>query len=243
MEENLSNTAAVVQATTPLDQLFIALSAAQGELKDPAKNKTATVPTKTGGVYSYKYSDLADMLQIIRPVFAKHGLAIVQFPLNPNRGAITVTTILGHKSGQFLSSQLTMPVGDDRPQTLGSAITYARRYAIGAMVGISPDEDEDGNVAQAAAPEKEAPPKSSWQSRPQASPTAGAMAAAAAAAAKPVTLQRPKPYNHENAADRALLVALFNAKKVPHDHLDQVGRSLNGRTLGDLDAVLIQHRL
>lgn len=144
----------VVRSSDALDELFKALSAAQAEITDPQKTKTAELVLKNGGKYSYRYADLADLLKIIRPIFAKHGLCLIQFPANPHRGAVTVVSRLGHMSGQWMESELTMPVADDRPQTLGSAITYARRYSAGGIAGLSPDEDEDGQVAQSAATPK-----------------------------------------------------------------------------------------
>lgn len=135
-----------------LAELFMALAAAQAEMSDPAKNKVAKVPMKAGGTYSYKYADLADLLKIIRPAFGKQGLALFQVPTNPFRGGVKIVTRLCHKSGQWLQFTLTMPVGDDKPQTLGSAITYGRRYAAAGIAAIAPDEDEDGQAAQDAAP-------------------------------------------------------------------------------------------
>ncbi len=144
--------APLVRSSTELGKLFEALSAAQGEMTDPAKNKTADLGR--GGRYSY--ADLADLLKIIRPVFAKHGLCLLQFPVNPRRGEVTIVTRIGHKSGQWMESDLTMLVGDGKPQTIGSSVTYGRRYSAGAVAGMSPDDDEDGKLAQDAGAKQQA---------------------------------------------------------------------------------------
>jgi hypothetical protein len=61
---------------------------------------------------------------------------------------VTVTTILAHSSGEFISEALTMTAAQNTPQGVGSTITYGRRYGLASMVGIAP-EDDDGNAASA----------------------------------------------------------------------------------------------
>lgn len=140
--------APLVRQSAELDKLFTALSAAQGEMTDPAKDKVAVIKSSKGE-YGYKYSDLSDLLKIIRPVFSKHGLALLQLPVSTQRGGVTIVTRVCHAaSGQWIESDLTMALGDDRPQTLGSAITYGKRYTAGGVAGVSPGEDDDGHAAQ-----------------------------------------------------------------------------------------------
>lgn len=132
-----------------------ALAKAQALIAQPGKNKTATVPTKAGGVYSYKYADLADCIAAYRPHFAAHGIAVIQSARTFDRG-VGVTTLLMHESGEWIESdEFVVAVGDARPQTAGSAATYARRYSGSPIIGIAPDEDDDGQVAQAAADHRE----------------------------------------------------------------------------------------
>jgi hypothetical protein len=147
----------IIRTSDQVELLFAALSAAQGEMRDPPKSKVAKVESQKRS-YSYKYADLADLLKIIRPIFAKHGLGIVQPPANPNRGCVVIVTRVFHTSGQWLETDLTMLVGDDRPQTLGSAITYGRRYAVAGVANMAPDDDEDGQAAQDAADEDQSSP-------------------------------------------------------------------------------------
>lgn len=142
-----------MKTSESINELAAALAKAQAKIKSPGKDKTAEVPTKSGGVYSYKYSDLASLLDAIREPFAENGLCLVQ-PARSEPGCVHVVTRVMHASGQWMEEELTMPVGDNRPQTMGSAITYARRYGAGALVGVASEEDDDGAKAQEAAKEQ-----------------------------------------------------------------------------------------
>lgn len=102
--------------------------------------------------FKSKYADLASVMDAIRGPLAKHGLGMVQFACEAPEGSVCVRTVLGHSSGQFISSNFTMPVRDPKnPQAVGSALTYARRYAAMAICGIAPDDD-DGNSAAKQGP-------------------------------------------------------------------------------------------
>lgn len=230
------------RSSSNLAELFTALSLAQGELSDPPKNRTAEV-----GKYNYKYSDLSDLLKIIRPVFSKHGMYLLQFATNARRGAVTVVTRICHSSGQWIESDLTIAVADDRPQTLGSAITYARRYSAAAAAGLSPEDDDDGKAAQEA-PDKTTPPekKSAWQSKREDGPAAKAGAAAAVAAAAPgiikdlEKIREPKPrlYNPRNKPDVNWLYDKLDALNVPHDKRDVISAQMDGRPGSDLGSIV-----
>jgi hypothetical protein len=115
-----------------------ALVAAIGELSNVAK--TASNP-----YFKSKYAPLDAIVDATRPILAKHGLAIQQQPLFSD-GAAGVETIIIHKSGFETSSTLLLPLKDQSPQGVGSAITYARRYALAAVLGLATEEDDDGNV-------------------------------------------------------------------------------------------------
>ncbi len=135
--------------TSPLvDKLSAALAKAQGTMRHPKKSKTAKVPLKAGGGFEYDYADLADVFDAIREPFAQTGLAVVQIPVvDLKRGAGVITRLM-HESGQWIESVLLLPFNDDKPQTIGSAITYARRYALSPMTGVASEYDDDGNAAQ-----------------------------------------------------------------------------------------------
>ena len=125
-----------------IGELAAAMVAVQAELRNPRKNQTAQIVTKTGGKYSYSYADLAATVDVCRENLSKHGLAVLQ-PTSISEGAVTVTTLLVHKSGQWISSDLRLASPDLTPQGIGSTMSYARRYGLTGMVGIA-GEDDDG---------------------------------------------------------------------------------------------------
>jgi hypothetical protein len=146
-----------VQASPTISALATALSAAQGELADAAKSSE-------NPHFRSKYADLAEVLQTLRPILSKHGLALVQTPGAFLDGRICVTTSLLHSSGEYLSDTLQLPVVKADPQGVGAAITYARRYAAAAICGIAQDDDDGetasgrGGKASAKTGTKSAPP-------------------------------------------------------------------------------------
>lgn len=135
-----------------------ALSDAQAVMKPPKKGKTAKIPGKDGRQgYDYSYADLADVIECYREPLSKHGLALTQ-PLRLQDGHMVLETKLMHSSGEWISSEFPIPTYQ-RPQEQGSALTYARRYAVTALLGIAAEDDDDGARAQAAkVREDEAPP-------------------------------------------------------------------------------------
>jgi len=127
--------------------LLAALSKAQGEFSNPERNRTVEVRTKSSGTYSFTYATFDAIIEMVRPVLTKHGLAFIQSP-ETNSGNVLVTTRLGHSSGQWLESDLAVSLGDDDgPQQIGSCITYLKRYSLCSMLGIAAEEDDDGNTA------------------------------------------------------------------------------------------------
>lgn len=106
-----------------------------------------------------KYADLTAVMEVVRPALAAKGIAILQPPtaVEDHSGMIGVTTILLHSSGQWLASELRMTPKDSSPQSVGSAITYARRYGISGLLGIT-TEDDDGNAASGAGDRKKPAP-------------------------------------------------------------------------------------
>lgn len=95
-----------------------------------------------------KFAPLRSIMASVRPALAKHGLAVVQAPSTAN-GCVTVTTRIVHDSGQWLEDALTLPLGERAtPQAVGSLITYIKRYALAAMLGVVAEEDDDGALAE-----------------------------------------------------------------------------------------------
>ena len=125
-----------------------ALVAVQAALPAIAKNNTAEVPTKNGGKYSYTYADLPDLTVQLLPLLTEHGLAFAACPTVRDDGQFVLAYQLLHVSGESIRGDYPLPL-QGGPQAQGSAITYARRYALCAVTGVAPDDD-DGQAAQAA---------------------------------------------------------------------------------------------
>jgi len=96
--------------------------------------------------YGYKYATLGNVINKTRDPLKKNGLAVTQFPI-AGHNALGVITLLIHESGQWIRARFLMPVPEltstNVTQNAGAAITYARRYALGAVLGASTDEDTD----------------------------------------------------------------------------------------------------
>ena len=128
-----------------INELAAALSKAQAEFPEIKKNKKVNA-----GKYSYNYAELATIIKLINPILSKHDLSIVQ-PLCKEG----IETILMHSSGQWIKSFHALPDPNRaKAQEFGSAITYARRYSYGAMVGVATEDDDDGRAAHNSKPVK-----------------------------------------------------------------------------------------
>jgi hypothetical protein len=121
-----------------LDKIAAALVAFQADLKPVGK--TADNP-----FFKSKYAPLPTVMEAVQPLLAQHKLAISQFVTHID-GNSALRTILLHESGQYLEDVQPMLLAKQDPQGQGSAITYARRYGVMAVLGIVADEDDDGNA-------------------------------------------------------------------------------------------------
>jgi hypothetical protein len=122
-----------------INEIAGACAKAQVELRPALKD--ATNPA-----FRSKYADLAAIVEASR-VYAKHGVAVFQDATTSDAGAAVVTR-LAHTSGQWIEfGPLTIPMAKRDAHGAGSATTYAKRYALSAALGISADEDDDGNAA------------------------------------------------------------------------------------------------
>ena len=93
--------------------------------------------------FKSKYASLSNIIEHIQIPLGESGLSIAQFPDDTG-----ITSILMHESGEYIQATYTMPVARiNDPQAVGSAITYARRYALGSILGLNIDEDDDANKA------------------------------------------------------------------------------------------------
>ena len=128
-----------------IDKLAAALAKAQGEFQ--------VVPKSGRNPHlNNVYATLDDIINTVRGPLATHGLAFTQ--LLGSNGGFTLRTILMHESGQYLESTTHISAGAgnrgvNELQALGSAITYMKRYALGAMLGVSTDGDTDGEGPKA----------------------------------------------------------------------------------------------
>lgn len=129
-----------------IDLLASALVDASAELRDVPKTRTADT-----GKYGYKFADLADALDIARPVLARHGLAVTQAAEVADGEAVVWTTLL-HRSGQFVTAAPTRLPAGPTAQSTGSAITYGRRYSLLAVLGLAAEDDDGASAGVRTAP-------------------------------------------------------------------------------------------
>jgi hypothetical protein len=139
-----------MEMSEQINELAAALSKAQASFKHVAKNKTVTIQTRERGQYSYKYGDLADSWDTARAQLTTNGLSVVQSP-SFNEGWLILHTIIMHSSGQWIRGTMQTLAKADDVKSLGSAITYLRRYAFCSMTGLVADEDDDGGSSNAGA--------------------------------------------------------------------------------------------
>lgn len=128
------------------ENLAAALAAVQMEIPAVSKGNTASVKSEKGS-YSYSYADLAEITPLILPLLGKNGLAFMASPTMQGE-AFVLHYVLAHESGQSLEGAYPLPDPvRARPQEIGSAITYARRYALCAVTGVAPGGDDDDAAA------------------------------------------------------------------------------------------------
>jgi len=126
-----------VKTSEQIAELAAALAAAQGMMENAVMNRV-------NPHFKSKYADLAAIFDAARKPLSANGLAIVQ-----TIGDGVLHTRLLHTSGQWIASEHPLPMSG-RPQEIGSALTYARRYSLSALIGIAADEDDDATGAEKA---------------------------------------------------------------------------------------------
>ena len=128
-----------------LDQLATALAVAQGSMQGAVKDRT-------NPAFKSSYADLASTWDACRVALSSNGLAVSQHPGRLEDGSVTVTTMLLHRSGQHITSVCSALPRDASPASVGSVVTYLRRYGLAAAVGVSPEDDDGQAASQPAAP-------------------------------------------------------------------------------------------
>lgn len=121
------------------ETLHTALAKAQSEF--PNVKKEAKNP-----FFKNNYASLENILEVVLPIMQKNNLYLIQSPINEGE-RVGVKTRICHIDGECIEDQFTLPLAKNDPQGAGSAITYARRYALVAMLGLNTEDDDDGNHA------------------------------------------------------------------------------------------------
>ena len=140
----------------------------QSELIDLLAKALVSAQSEFGAVpkgsvnpfFKSKYAGLPEVMSHVSPVLSKHKLAISQFITYADDGGDTLLTYLLHESGQYMAYSMKLHLPKQDAQGQGSAVTYARRYSVLAVLGVVADEDDDGNKASAtpkAAPKSKEP--------------------------------------------------------------------------------------
>ena len=137
---NNSNSRRKKMQSDNIAELAAALSRAQGEI-------TGALKDSSNPFFKSKYADLASCWDACRKQLAANGLAVIQTTEPTDAGLMLVTT-LAHSSGQWVRGSMPVLTKDNSPQGQGSGITYARRYALAAIVGLA-QIDDDAEAAQA----------------------------------------------------------------------------------------------
>ncbi|KYG90818.1 hypothetical protein A0U40_17980 [[Bacillus] sp. KCTC 13219] len=125
-----------------------ALAKSWAAIQTPKHNKTVRVSTRSGGSYTFEYTDFAGILEAVRAIFVENKLTIMQnsyTQMENDKVFACVETIILHESGEFAKSYpLKFPAANSM-QDFGGQITYMKRYSLAAMLGIATEKDDDAN--------------------------------------------------------------------------------------------------
>lgn len=126
-----------------IDQIVAALALAQAGIRNPVKNKTATVfSPRTSRTYSFSYATLDQVLDAVRGPLSENGLIITQLVVG-----FDLNVVLAHASGQWMRASVRLAPNDNSSQSFASELTAFRRHLIQGLLGISAEDDDDGNIA------------------------------------------------------------------------------------------------
>ena len=131
-----------------IGEVATALSAFQGAIPNIGRNRSVSVATKKGGAYRFRYATLDEIRAAIRQPLADNGLSVVHVPGPDENGRLSLETRVIHCSGEWFGCVVPIKVEGDGLQALGSALTYLQRYSLCSLLGITADEDDDGNRAE-----------------------------------------------------------------------------------------------
>lgn len=144
-ERSNMNEPYTTETSESIKELALALCKVQAKLKDAETNSE-------NPHFQSKYADLSAVWKACRALLTENGFCVVQAPFRSESGMVLVTRLI-HSSGQWVRSEYTLSPTQNTPQQMGSALTYARRYSLAAIVGIAPGDDDDGNAASVPKPQ------------------------------------------------------------------------------------------
>ena len=130
-----------MQQSESIANLTLALSIVQGKMSHAVKDSA-------NPFFKSKYADLDSVWDACRSLLSENGLAVMQFPglYSELDKSMSLTTIISHKSGEYISKEMSVPMSKVDAQGAGSCISYMRRYALAAVCGVV-QADDDGNAA------------------------------------------------------------------------------------------------
>jgi hypothetical protein len=138
----------VQRSSETIGTIAAALAKAQAQLVNPEKSLVATVRSdgRRGAEQTFRYAPLSSGLDIVRKTLSQHEIATVQTTsIDEAAGIVRLSTVLAHASGEWIASDWPVcPIAEtERPQRMGAALTYARRYSLFTLVGIAGEDDLD----------------------------------------------------------------------------------------------------
>ena len=132
-----------------ISELLKAMSLFQGDLENVEKSKEG---------HGYKYATLGACIDAAKPILKSNGLSVMQLMGDDGNGNATMETVLGHSSGEYISTSCVIPIaklaggGANNPaQVMGASVTYIRRYQFAAIVGLAQDDDDAGSATKGTA--------------------------------------------------------------------------------------------
>lgn len=125
------------------------------------QSKTESVEKSKDG-HNYKYATLGKCIDAARPIMAENGLSVIQLMGDDGNGNTTMETVLGHSSGEYISDSCVIPIAklsggsaSNPAQVMGASVTYIRRYAYAAILGLAQEDDDAGSATKGTPKHKE----------------------------------------------------------------------------------------
>ncbi len=139
--------------STACGNLFAALASAQGKMQNLVAQETAEIQERV-----FRYADLASILNMSRPHLADEGLAVLQLPTLCNDEVRVTTLVLHGPSAEWLTWQLSLPLQERDPRSIGSVITYARRYLLNGLFNVATEHDGETPFGKSSPPASDLSP-------------------------------------------------------------------------------------